>query len=144
MDLTKYEDNKYTIEEQLPVKQDGKWIKRIYVYEQGKGHPVDQGVIELTEEEALALLPPKPVDTSLKLNLRDLINTLLTEETIHLFNELNSYIQKYPIIAKYTEDGVLTKEEVSKLLILLESHKGSEEVSEDLYSVLKNVLDPQE
>lgn len=142
MDLTKYQDDKYRIEEQLPVKQDGKWIKRIYVYEQGKGHPVDQGVIELTEEEAKALLPV--VEEPLKLNLRDLVNSLITEETIHLFNELNSYIQKYPIIAKYTEDGVLTKEEVSKLLILLESHKGSEEVSEGLYNVLKNVLDTQE
>ena len=77
------------------------------------------------------------------LSLRYLVSTLLTEETIHLFNELNSYIQKYPIIAKYTEDGVLTKDEVSKLLILFENHKGSEQLSEGLYNVLKGALTVQ-
>ena len=95
-------------------------------------------------EDGAWIEPPKQIEVvtekPLKLNLRDLINTLITEETIHLFNELNNYIQKYPIIAKYTEDGVLTKDEVSKLLILFESHKGSEELSEGLYNVLKGVL----
>lgn len=137
MDLTKYQEDKYTIEEQLPVKQDGKWIKRIYVYEEGKGHPVDQGVIELTEEEALALLPPKPVDTSLKLNLRQFMLQLLGTP---LFDELNTYLKGYPTLVEFTKDGILTQEEVTKLLEHLDLHLGAQIVSQDLYNVIKGAL----
>ena len=61
MDLTQYESSDYLIEKQIPKNVDGIYKQKVYVYK-GGGHPIDQGEITLTEEEAKALLPNKQLN----------------------------------------------------------------------------------
>lgn len=81
--------------------------------------------------------PYKPVDTSLKLNLRQFMLQLLGTP---LFDELNTYLKGYPTLVEFTKDGILTQEEVTKLLEHLDLHLGAQIVSQDLYNVIKGAL----
>ena len=84
--------------------------------------------------------PYKPVDTSLKLNLRQFMLQLLGTP---LFDELNTYLKGYPTLVEFTKDGILTQDEVTKLLEHLDLHLGAQIVSQDLYNVIKGALTVQ-
>ena len=133
MDLTQYESSDYLIEKQIPKNVDGIYKQKVYVYK-GGGHPIDQGEITLTEEEAKALLPNKqPIK---KIDRRILINNLMKEGFFNLFDELSKYLKDYPLLVEYTADKVLTQEELQALLGLLTFHKEGEVISQGLYDYL--------
>jgi len=94
------------------VNEDGAWIE-----------PPTQ--IEVVKEEPL------------KLNLRQFMLQLLGTP---LFDELNTYLKGYPTLVEFTKDGILTQEEVTKLLEHLDLHLGAQIVSQDLYNVIKGAL----
>ena len=70
-----------------------------------------------------------------KINRRDITNNLLNAD-LSLFEEFNSYIKNYPILVEYTADGVLTEEELNKLLNLFTYHKDNNILSGGLYNSL--------
>lgn len=135
MDLKKYQDSKYTIEEQLPCKQNGEWIKRIYVYEEGQGNPINFEIIKLTEAEALTLLPKQPKIK--ELNPRAFAVKLLGTP---LFNELNKWLTQSPLIQSLIDDGGLTEEELTAFKAQLDLDLGEQKISEELYNAILGEL----
>ena len=93
---------------------------------------------EITGQEhakatGVSLQKPKPIKLNLRLFMLQLLGT-------PLFDELNTYLKDYPTLVAFTEDGILTQDEVTKLLEHLDLHLAGEVVSQDLYNVIKGAL----
>ena len=100
-----------------------------YIKTQGK---------ELISSQEYHQANPKPtIEKPLKLNLRLFMLQLLGTP---LFDELNTYLKNYPTLVEFTKDGILTQDEVTKLLEHLDLHLEAQIVSQDLYNVIKGAL----
>lgn len=83
---------------------------------------------------------PYSIKPQLKqIDRRGIANNLLNGD-LALFEEFNSYIKNYPALVEYTADGVLTEEELNKLLNLFNYHKDNNILSEQLHNSLHNLL----
>lgn len=134
MDLEKYNTSEYTIEKQMPQENNGVYTQKVYVYK-GGGHPIDQGEIELTESEALELLPEKP--KAIKISIDSLVKDLIGTP---LFRELNNYINVSPALKLFIGDGILTPDEMVKLKAQLELDRDDQVLSVALYDYLVGKL----
>lgn len=105
MAFKKYENNKYEIEKQVPFQQDNKWYQKIYTYQKGLGDPINEELKELTEEEALALLPSPPKKEFISISLPELLSSISYEDQ----DKLAAYFQAKPIVKEFLSAGKLTQ-----------------------------------
>ncbi len=116
MDLQQYENENYYIEKQVPVKRGGTWKQWVFVYEIDGKHPIDQGAIEITEQEAIALKPvePKKYPVDLPSLGKDAMGT-------PLFTPLRAYYNSSLIFTVVLANGYLTEDEVPRLITQLDA-----------------------
>lgn len=95
----------YEIEKQIPFQQNGKWYQKVYTYQEGFGHPIKEELNELTEEEALALLPSPPKKEFISISLPELLSSISYEDQ----DKLAAYFQAKPIVKEFLSAGELTQ-----------------------------------
>ena len=135
MDISQYENANYEIEKQTPYKKNGEWFRQVYIRQVGGNrHPIDQGSIQITEEEALALLPAPTKAETIKLEGAKFMLQILAQDA-NLKNILDLYLKESPAAnALFSQELQVNFIELSAIKTVLEVDKANPD------SVLGNPL----
>lgn len=127
-----------TVEKQLPQFIEGKWLQKIYTYSKEGGHPLSEDLIELTENEALALLHSfKSTNDLIEVNLPSFILSL----PFNLQDELATYTQKNKLLEVIFNSGKISKEDIAKLKERILYDYSKQAFSEELKDTMITTLD---
>lgn len=125
-------------EKQMPTRIGDKWIQKIYTYADSGGHPLQEEVLELSQEEALRLIPLNTVEV-ISVNLLSFIVSL----PFNLQDELATYTQNNKLLEVIFNSGKISKEDIVKLKerILYDYSKQafSEELKNTMIAALNNL-----
>lgn len=122
----------------MPTRIGDKWIQKIYTYADSGGHPLQEEVLELSQEEALRLIPLNTVEV-ISVNLLSFIVSL----PFNLQDELATYTQNNKLLEVIFNSGKISKEDIVKLKerILYDYSKQafSEELKNTMIAALNNL-----
>lgn len=131
------EQHDYTVEKQVPFRQDNKWYQKVYTYKKGLGHPVKEEFNELTEEEALALLPSSPKKEFISISLPELLSSIPYEDQ----DKLAAYFQAKPIVKEFLSAGKLTQANIHAMKARVDADFANAVIDEESKIRLQYKLD---